>query len=71
MALVKQTSIMPTRKLSAAVIGSAAIAVGGLILKNLAPGWYDPEVMIAITPIVVFALGYAVHDEDNTPEQNT
>lgn len=68
--LVKQSSWRPTRKLSAATVGGAAVAVAGLVLRNLLPSWYDPGVMLALTPIVVFGLGYLTHDEDNTPEQN-
>lgn len=68
--LVKQSGWKPTRKLSAATIGGAAVAVGGLALKNLAPNWFDPAVMLSVTPIVVFGVGYLTHDEDNTPEQN-
>lgn len=66
--LVKQPALNPTRKLSAAVIGAAIMAVLGLILRNTAPGWYDPVTLAALTPIVIFGLGYFTHDADNTPE---
>lgn len=63
--LVSQKSALPTRKLSAATIGAALVAVSGLVVRNLAPDWYDPDVWLALTPIVVFALGYLVRDEAN------
>ncbi|MHA6686339.1 hypothetical protein [Mesorhizobium sp. A556] len=62
---INQPSANPTRKLSAAVIGAALIAVAGLIVKNAAPEWYDPEVFAALTPIVIFGLGYYVRDRPN------
>lgn len=64
-ATVVQPTANPTRKLSAAVIGAAFMAVAGLIVKNAAPDWYDPDVFAAITPIVIFALGYYVRDRPN------
>lgn len=65
MATVNQPTANPTRKLSAAVIGAAAMAVLGLVLRNAAPDWYDPAVMAALTPIVIFGLGYFVKDRPN------
>ena len=64
-ATVNQPTPNPTRKLSAAVIGAAMMAVAGLIVKNVAPDWYDPDVFAALTPIVIFALGYYVRDRPN------
>ena len=63
--LIDQPRANPTRKLSAAVLGAAMMAVAGLIVKNAAPGWYDPEVFAALTPVVIFALGYYVRDRPN------
>lgn len=62
---VNQVNANPTRKLSAAVIGAAAMAVIGLVLRNSFPDWYDPAVMAALTPIVIFGLGYFVKDRPN------
>ena len=62
---VSQPTINPTNKLTAATVGSAAISVIGLALKNLAPEWYDPDVLLSVTPIVIFALGYIVRDNPN------
>lgn len=67
MALVKQAGKLPTRKLSAATVTAAVMAFAGLILKNFAPGWYDPEAMLAFTPIAALMIGYFVRDQDNTP----
>ena len=62
---VSQPTINPTNKLTAATVGSAVISVIGLSLKNLAPEWYDPDVLLSVTPIVIFALGYIVRDNPN------
>ena len=42
--------------------------MSGLIVRNLAPEWYDAEVWAAMTPIVVFALGYFVKDKPNVDQ---
>lgn len=65
MATVSQPTLNPTNKLTAATVGSAVISVGGLILKNLYPVWYDPDVLLSVSPIVIFALGYIVRDHPN------
>jgi hypothetical protein len=62
---VVQPTANPTRKLSGAVIGAAIMAVAGLGLRNLAPEWYDPTVLAAMTPVVIFAIGYFVKDAPN------
>jgi hypothetical protein len=61
--LVKLPTSNPTRKLSAATLGAAAMSVTGLIIKNVWPQWYDAEVWLNLTPVVIFALGYFTHDE--------
>ena len=63
MATVNQPSAKPTNKLTAATIAAAALAVSGLIVRNLWPHWYDAGVWTALTPLAVFALGYLVRDE--------
>lgn len=55
---VNQPGSNPTNKLTAATLVSAAMSIVGLILRNLAPEWYDPEVMMQVTPAVVFLVGY-------------
>jgi hypothetical protein len=60
-----QPSANPTVKLTAAAWAAAAMGVGGLALKNLAPGWYDPTVLGLLTPFAVVAFGWFVHDAPN------
>lgn len=60
--LVKQGSVNPTRKLTAATIGAAAMSLSGLIIKNIWPGWYDPDAWLNLTPVVIFLIGYFTHD---------
>lgn len=62
---VNQPSVNPTNKLSAAVVGSAAVGVVGLYLRNKLPGWYDPDLMLTVTPIVVWASGFVIRDKPN------
>lgn len=62
---VKQTTINPTAKLNAATVAAAAVSVTGLLLRNIAPEWYDPDVMSAMLPLVVFLAGYLVKDDAN------
>jgi len=51
--VVNQPSVNPTNKLTASVVGTSVwgtlMLVLGLVLKNEAPGWYDPEVLASIT----------------------
>lgn len=68
---VNQPSINPTNKLTAATVGAAVISVGGLVLKNLAPEWYDPEVMLSITPVVIFVFGWLIRDKPNVTIDTT
>lgn len=68
---IVQPTANPTRKLSAAVIGAAIMAVLGLGLRNLAPEWYDPTVLAAVTPIVIFGLGYFTKDAPNVDVDST
>lgn len=62
---VNQPTANPTNKLTAATAAAALVSVVGLILKNVAPGWYDPDVLLNVTPMIVFALGYIVKDKPN------
>lgn len=62
---IDQPSVNPTNKLSAAVVASAVVGVAGLALKNLYPEWYDPEVMLSVTPVIVWASGYVIRDKPN------
>lgn len=62
---INQPTVNPTRKLTAATIVGAVIPVTGLLLRNLAPQWYDPDVMLGLTPILIFAVGWFVKDNPN------
>lgn len=62
---VNQPSANPTNKLTAAVVGAAAVSVSGLIVRNLFPEWYDAEVWSAMTPLIVFGLGWIIRDRPN------
>lgn len=64
----RQTSAAPTRKLTAATLGAALVAVARLTTQNLAPEWSSEEVWSAALPVVVFACGYVVRDNANIPE---
>lgn len=65
MTTVNQPTPMPTNKLTAATLGGALVSLASLALKNLAPSWYDPDVMLALAPVVTFILGYMVKDRRN------
>ncbi|MBZ9693922.1 hypothetical protein [Mesorhizobium sp. CO1-1-9] len=63
---VPQPTQNPTNKLTAAMAAAAAISISGLVLKNLAPSWYDPETMMNITPLIILVFGYFIKDRPNT-----
>lgn len=50
---VNQPSVNPTNKLTASVVGTSVwgtfMLLVGLLMKNLSPEWYDPEVIASIT----------------------
>lgn len=62
---INQASKNPTRKLSAAVIGIAATEVTRTALTNWAPGWSDPAMWTALSPMIVFACGWFIKDDPN------
>lgn len=61
--LVTQPTNNPTRKLTSAVVGVAAVEVIRTGLANFAPGWSDPAMWTALSPIIVFACGWLIKDE--------
>ena len=65
MDVVNQPSSQPTNKLTAATLGAALVPALGLVIQNLWPSWYDPTVLMGLTPIVVYLLGYFIKDEPN------
>ena len=62
---VSQPTINPTRKLSAATIALAVVELLWVLLVNFAPSYADPNLKAALTPVVVFLVGYWVKDEPN------
>lgn len=67
MTVIKQPTINPTRKLSAAVIVTAAMELARYLVQHFAPQYYDPGLWSAMAPVIVFVAGYFVKDEDNSP----
>jgi hypothetical protein len=65
METVSQPTYNPTNKLTAAVIGVALVEVTRTALSNFAPGWSDPGMWSALSPVVVFACGWFVKDRPN------
>lgn len=62
---VSQPTANPTRKLSAATIALAVVELAWVLLVNFAPAFADPNLKAALTPLVVFLVGYMVKDEPN------
>lgn len=62
---VSQPTLNPTRKLSAATIALAAVELAWVLLVNFAPSYADPNLKAALTPVVVFLVGYLVKDDAN------
>ena len=70
---VNQPTVNPTNKLTASVVAQSVWGTGmlmvGLALKNLAPGWYDPEVLASITltgsTLAAFIAGWLTSDRPN------
>lgn len=60
-----QASANPTVKLTAATWATLLLGVSGLVVRNLAPGWYDADVWMAAMPFAVLGAGYFVHDSPN------
>lgn len=68
--VVNQPNANPTRKLTAATVAAALVSFSGLIVRNLAPEWYDAEVWAAATPLVIFAAGWFISDRPNVPMED-
>lgn len=62
---IVQPTINPTRKLGAATITVALIELARFLVQHFAPEFYDAALWSALTPIVMFAVGYFVKDEAN------
>ena len=73
METIDQPSTQPTNKVAAATAATAAwaiiVSIGSLAVKNLAPGWYDPDTILAISSgvpvIIVFIAGWFTKDKPN------
>lgn len=62
---IVQPSVNPTNKLSAATIAVALVELSRFLVQHFAPGFYDAALWSALTPVVVFVVGYFVKDEAN------
>ena len=73
METINQASAQPTNKVAAATAATAAwaiiVSIGSLAVKNLAPSWYDPDTILAISSgvptMIVFAAGWFTKDKPN------
>lgn len=62
---VNQPSANPTRKLTAAVVAAAVVEVTRTALANFAPGWSDPAMWTALSPLILFLCGWFIKDDPN------
>lgn len=70
---IHQPSKNPTNKLTAATAATAAwgafMSIGGLVLKNVYPEWYDPDTLLSVgaagPTIVAFIAGWLTSDNPN------
>lgn len=73
METINQPSSQPTNKVAAATAATAVwtiiVSTGSLALKNLAPAWYDPDVILAVSAgvptLIVFVAGWFTKDGPN------
>ncbi len=63
--LVAQPSANPTRKLSAAVIATAIVALGQVLGDIFWPGTLDDKFWLAMFPVAAYVAGYFVKDDAN------
>lgn len=62
-ALTTQPTNNPTRKLTAAIVATAVVAIAHNLVDIWWPDLFRAEVWNAIYPVVVWAAGYVVKDE--------
>jgi hypothetical protein len=62
---VAQPSPNPTRKLSAAVVATAIVALGQVIGDLFWPGTLDDKFWVAMFPVAAYLAGYFVKDDAN------
>jgi hypothetical protein len=65
MSTIVQPSANPTNKLTAAVVGVAAINVVRVVVSNIWPAVTDDGFWMAMDPLAVFLAGWFVKDEAN------
>ena len=63
--LTTQRTPAPTRKMTAAMAGTALLAVIQVLVHNFAPGFDQPYLWPALMPVTVFAFSYFVRDRAN------
>lgn len=62
---INQPSINPTRKLTAVTVSGALLSALSLVIKNLWPEWYDPQLMLNLSPIMLLIVGWFIKDNPN------
>ena len=62
---VTQPTPNPTNKLTAAVAATAFMSVLRVVVRNVAPDWYDEAMWDALSPVVVLAFGWFIRDAPN------
>ncbi|TPM59169.1 hypothetical protein FJ959_09885 [Mesorhizobium sp. B2-2-4] len=73
METINQPSSQPTNKVAVATAATAAwaiiVSVGSLALQNLAPTWYSPDLIAAVSSgvpvLLVFIAGWFTRDKPN------
>ncbi len=63
--IIKQPTSRPTNKLTAAMVVALAVSLVSMGLRNLAPEWYDPATMAALSPVLIGLVGYFTPDAAN------
>jgi hypothetical protein len=63
--VIQPSPVNPTNKLGAATITVAIIELARFLVQHFAPDYYDAALWSALTPIIMFAVGYLVKDEAN------
>ena len=62
---VNQPSARPTNKLTAGMLGALTVSVAAVVVRNIWPGWDDPDLWLALSPVMVILFGYVVRDKKN------
>lgn len=65
MSTVNQPTLNPTNKLTAATVAAMVMEISRIVTINYAPEWYSPELWGALTPVVVFVMGWLIKDQPN------